>query len=95
MSAFIHDGFWQPMDTLREKNELESYGLLVRLHGKFGNEYFFWKDKSVFLTGHTGFKGGWLAHWLVMLGAKVHGFSLNPNQGPSFYNATNLEHRLS
>ena len=38
----------------------------------------FWKDKTVFLTGHTGFKGGWLAHWLVMLGAKVHGFSLNP-----------------
>lgn len=54
----------------------------------------FWKDKTVFLTGHTGFKGGWLAHWLVMLGAKVHGFSLNPNKGPSFYNATNLENRL-
>lgn len=55
----------------------------------------FWKDKSVFLTGHTGFKGGWLAHWLSMLGARVHGFSLDPGSGPCFYNVTNLENRMS
>lgn len=55
----------------------------------------FWDKKSVFLTGHTGFKGGWLAHWLSMLGANVHGYSLNPNPGSSFFKATNLEDRLS
>ena len=54
----------------------------------------FWKNKSVFLTGHTGFKGGWLAHWLAMLGAKVHGFSLDPCSGPSFYEVTNLKERI-
>jgi len=38
----------------------------------------FYKDKRVFLTGHTGFKGSWLAEWLLMLGAEVHGFALDP-----------------
>lgn len=38
----------------------------------------FWCGKRVFLTGHTGFKGGWLSLWLQALGAEVHGYSLNP-----------------
>jgi len=38
----------------------------------------FWQGKSVFLTGHTGFKGGWLSLWLQSMGAQVHGYSLNP-----------------
>ncbi len=38
----------------------------------------FWRGKRVFLTGHSGFKGGWLALWLHKLGAIVHGFSLPP-----------------
>jgi len=38
----------------------------------------FWKDKRVFITGHTGFKGAWLCLWLQSLGAKVTGFALNP-----------------
>jgi CDP-glucose 4,6-dehydratase len=36
------------------------------------------RDRSVLLTGHTGFKGGWLALWLNELGAKVHGYALDP-----------------
>src|SRR4030067_2300919 len=36
----------------------------------------FWRDKVVFVTGHTGFKGSWLSAWLSTLGAEVHGFSL-------------------
>ena len=36
----------------------------------------FWQDKRVLLTGHTGFKGGWLALWLHSLGARVYGYSL-------------------
>ncbi|MFS4581326.1 CDP-glucose 4,6-dehydratase [Phaeobacter sp. C3_T13_0] len=39
----------------------------------------FWNGRRVFLTGHTGFKGSWLAHWLLMLGAEVRGFALAPD----------------
>jgi CDP-glucose 4,6-dehydratase len=45
----------------------------------------FWRDKKVFITGHTGFKGGWLALWLQDLGAKVHGYSLAPSTAPNFF----------
>jgi CDP-glucose 4,6-dehydratase len=38
----------------------------------------FWRDRRVFLTGHTGFKGAWMALVLHRLGAKVHGFALAP-----------------
>ena len=37
-----------------------------------------WRNRSVFLTGHTGFKGSWLGLWLHRLGAQVHGFALDP-----------------
>ena len=54
----------------------------------------FWKGKRVFLTGHTGFKGGWLALWLASMGAKVTGYALAPNTFPNFFQATNLEDEL-
>lgn len=38
----------------------------------------FWRSKRVFLTGHTGFKGGWLSLWLQSMGAEVHGYALTP-----------------
>lgn len=46
----------------------------------------FWSGKRVFLTGHTGFKGGWLALWLRRLGATVRGYSLEPATTPCFFN---------
>lgn len=55
----------------------------------------FWKGRSVFLTGHTGFKGGWTALWLSELGAKVHGYSLEPPTTPSFFAATSLSSIIS
>lgn len=55
----------------------------------------FWKGRSVFLTGHTGFKGGWLALWLSELGALVHGYSLEPPTEPNFFTTTGLQHRLA
>ena len=55
----------------------------------------FWKDRSVFLTGHTGFKGGWIAMWLTKMGAKIHGYSLSPPTTQNFFSATKLEERLS
>jgi len=45
----------------------------------------FWKGKRVFVTGHTGFKGGWMAIWLKSLGAIVKGFSLEASTVPSLF----------
>lgn len=45
----------------------------------------FWRGKRVFLTGHTGFKGSWLALWLQQLGANVTGFSLDAPTQPSLF----------
>ncbi|MBU0961724.1 MAG: GDP-mannose 4,6-dehydratase, partial [Proteobacteria bacterium] len=50
----------------------------------------FWQNKSVFITGHSGFKGGWLSLWLNHLGAKVSGFSLSPITTPNFFDLTSL-----
>jgi CDP-glucose 4,6-dehydratase len=50
----------------------------------------FWKDRRVFLTGHTGFKGGWLSLWLQSLGADVTGFALNPPTNPSLFDVANV-----
>ena len=54
----------------------------------------FWKDRKVFITGHTGFKGGWLSHWLKNLGAHVNGYALPPNEDQSFYTQTSVSHSL-
>jgi CDP-glucose 4,6-dehydratase len=45
----------------------------------------FWRGRRVLLTGHTGFKGGWLALWLRELGARVTGYALEPPTDPSFF----------
>lgn len=51
----------------------------------------FWAGRKVFLTGHTGFKGGWLGLWLRELGAEVYGYALPPASAPSLWQAANLE----
>jgi len=53
------------------------------------------KNKRVFLTGHTGFKGSWLALWLHRLGADVYGYSLPPPTQPSNYALSNVQALLS
>jgi CDP-glucose 4,6-dehydratase len=45
-----------------------------------------YQGKKVFLTGHTGFKGAWLLQWLHLLGAKVKGYALAPEQEEALYN---------
>lgn len=54
----------------------------------------FWPGKRVFLTGHTGFKGGWLALWLNAMGAKVTGYALPPPSEPSFFDVARVEGTL-
>ena len=52
------------------------------------------RGRSVWLSGHTGFKGAWLAEWLLQLGATVHGYALGPNTQPSLFNQLGLAGRL-
>lgn len=54
----------------------------------FDNVY---KDRRVLITGHTGFKGSWLALWLISLGARVAGYSLNIPTAPSHHEIVNLD----
>jgi CDP-glucose 4,6-dehydratase len=51
----------------------------------------FWRGKKVFLTGHTGFKGGWLSLWLASMGAKVIGYALAPNTTPNLFDVLAIE----
>lgn len=50
----------------------------------------FWKRKRVLLTGHTGFKGSWLALWLQHLGTHVTGYALRPPPSPNLYDLANV-----
>ncbi len=54
------------------------------LHGAYAG-------KDVLVTGHTGFKGGWLVSWLHALGARVHGYSLKVCSGPNLFESARLE----
>lgn len=47
----------------------------------------FWEGRRVFLTGHTGFKGGWLTLLLRSLGAQVFGFALPPDNENGIFTA--------
>lgn len=50
----------------------------------------FWQGKSVMVTGHTGFKGGWLSLWLQQLGARVHGYSLPAATQPALFHEAKI-----
>ena len=54
-----------------------------------------WAGKTVFVTGHTGFTGAWLVHWLDRLGAEVHGYSRPPPTEPSLFELSNVAAVLS
>ncbi|MCR5604655.1 MAG: CDP-glucose 4,6-dehydratase [Lachnospiraceae bacterium] len=58
------------------------------------NIFEFYKDKKVFVTGHTGFKGSWLCKILTMAGAEVTGYSLEPDE-PSLFKMSGVKDRIT
>ena len=55
----------------------------------------FWKGRKVLITGHTGFKGSWLALWLNQLGADVIGLALEPDEDTNLFSELSLASRIS
>lgn len=55
----------------------------------------FWTGKRVFLTGHTGFKGSWMALWLQQMGAHVTGFALMPPTSPALFDVAHVADRMT
>lgn len=59
----------------------------------------FWRGKRVLLTGHTGFKGGWLSLWLQSMGSILRGLSLTPPSSPALFDvarvAEGMEHHIA
>lgn len=105
LMAYEHQGFWQPMDTLRDKHLLEELWISGKAPGKMGFEVIpqqtrpeFWRNKRVLLTGHTGFKGSWLSLWLQAMGAELRGAALQPPTTPALFDvarvAEGMDHQV-
>ncbi len=58
----------------------------------FFNAY---QGRRVLVTGHTGFKGSWLSEWLLLLGAEIHGYALDPEPGAVLFDQLELSRRFS
>lgn len=73
---------------------MENVGLIVR-----GINPNFWQGKRVLLTGHTGFKGGWLSLWLQSMNAELLGVALNPPTQPALFDVARvregMEHQIA
>jgi CDP-glucose 4,6-dehydratase len=54
----------------------------------------FWRARRVFVTGHTGFKGSWLCHWLLGMGTQVGGFAIDVPTTPALFDDLGLAARL-
>jgi CDP-glucose 4,6-dehydratase len=64
---------------------------VVTMAGIFGG---FWRNRRVLVTGHTGFKGAWLSHWLLNEGAEVSGYALAPATEPALFSLLGLDRRM-
>jgi CDP-glucose 4,6-dehydratase len=54
----------------------------------------FWKNKKIFITGHTGFKGSWLCLWLQSLGAELCGYALKPTTQPNLFELAQIANNM-
>jgi CDP-glucose 4,6-dehydratase len=55
----------------------------------------FWKNRKVFITGHTGFKGSWLSLWLLLLNAKLTGYALAPQVSPNLFDLIGIKQQMN
>jgi len=55
----------------------------------------FFKNKKIFVTGHTGFKGTWLCKMLINAGAEMTGYALNPTTSPSLFEISGIENHIN
>lgn len=55
----------------------------------------FYRDKKVLVTGHTGFKGSWLCEILLLAGAEVTGYALEPNTNPALFHIISLKKHMN
>lgn len=55
----------------------------------------FWKNKKIFITGHSGFKGSWLSLLLISLGSKVTGLSKKQNDNDFLFKKLNIQHKVN
>ena len=66
------------------------------LPGRFGNVFEQpYRNRTVLITGHTGFKGAWLSLWLHHLGSDVIGYALKPPTHPSLFELCNLNSKIT
>ena len=94
LTAYRHDGFWQPMDTLREHAAARgAVGVRRGAVAVMDVDPAFWRGRRVLVTGHTGFKGSWLALWLARLGAEVTGLSAASRPTPSLFELARVGER--
>ncbi len=73
---------------------------MEKLLGNLGNQIVqmfadIYQNRSVLVTGHTGFKGSWLSQWLLQLGAQVHGFALNPQSHEKLFDQLSMAEKLA
>tara|TARA_B100000886_G_scaffold339826_1_gene306544 strand:- start:1144 stop:2250 length:1107 start_codon:yes stop_codon:yes gene_type:complete len=72
----------------KETSALEDLELIKKVSPTF------WKDKRVFLTGHTGFKGSWCSLWLQEMDSIVKGYALKPKSNPNLFHHANVGEKM-
>lgn len=75
-------------------NRIVELARVFQVDGLTGLDPTFWLNRRVLVTGHTGFKGSYLASWLMMLGADLVGFALKPGSPAALFNLAGIEPRI-
>ena len=94
LAAYLHDGFWHCHGYA--SGQAQSGTVVGQRQSALGNLergglMNVWQGRRVFVTGHTGFKGGWLSLWLHEVGACVSGYGLLPESEPNLFAAAGID----